>query len=242
MFYQWRIVLGYWQTFLDAGLLTLRITCAAFVLSLVLALIAALGRNSHSLVVRAPATFYVETIRNTPVLVQIFIFFFGLPSVGIRLDALTAGALALGVNVGAYLAESLRAGINSVPPGQTEAASILGLGRTTILWRIVLPQAFRTVYPTIVNNFIVVLLGTSLLSAIGVPELTGEGLVINSRTLLFVQVFVLLFVIYLALSSAFTWLGEWLGRRIFKPPLAVRMGHRRSIDVVARQLIGVGRR
>jgi polar amino acid transport system permease protein len=177
---------------------------------------------------------YIEAIRNTPVLLQIFIVFFGLPSLGITLNAYTAGVIALGVNVGAYLAEVFRAGIQSVPRGQLEAASILGLERSQIFIEVVLPQAARAVYPAIVNNLIQLLLGTSLLSAIALPELSGTATVINARTLLYIQTFSITLIAYLFLSNLLSWLAGQIGVRVFHPPLVMKKRTRRPF-LVARQ-------
>jgi polar amino acid transport system permease protein len=166
MSYQWVTLSGYLNDFVRAAWLTLQVTLLAFVVAMLLGLLAALASTSRVAVLRAISSCYIEVIRNTPVLLQIFIVFFGLPSMGITLDAYTAGVIALGVNVGAYLAEVFRAGIQSVPRGQLEAASILGLERSQIFIEVVMPQAARAVYPAIVNNLIQLLLGTSLLSAI----------------------------------------------------------------------------
>jgi polar amino acid transport system permease protein len=155
--------------------------------------------------------------------------FFGLPSLGLTLDAYTAGVIALGVNVGAYLAEVFRAGIQSVPKGQLEAASILGLARSQIFMEVVLPQATRAVYPAIVNNLIQLLLGTSLLSAIALPELSGTATVINSRTLLYVQTFTITLIAYLVLSNVLSWIAEQIGLRLFHPPLVTRKSARKRL-------------
>ncbi|BCQ29399.1 ABC transporter permease subunit (plasmid) [Caballeronia sp. NK8] len=226
MSYQWLTLWGYVPEFLKAGWLTLQVTMLAFVLALALGLIAALAGMSPSAIVRFIARAYVEAIRNTPVLLQIFIVFFGLPSMGIALDAYWAGVIALGVNVGAYLSEVFRAGMQSVPRGQIEAAGILGLERGQIFKEVVLPQAARAVYPAIVNYLIQLLLGTSLLSAIALPELTGTATVINSRTLLYVQTFAVVLVAYLVLSNVLSWIASQLGARMFHPPLIVRPGAR----------------
>jgi polar amino acid transport system permease protein len=221
MSYEWLTLWGYVPEFLKAGWLTLQVTLLSFVLAIVLGLVAALASLSPLGAVRFLARAYVEIIRNTPVLLQIFIVFFGLPSAGIALDAYWAGVIALGLNVGAYLSEVFRAGIQSVPRGQLEAAAILGLERAQIMSEIVLPQAARAVYPAIVNYLIQLLLGTSLLSAIALPELTGTATVINSRTLLYVQTFAVVLVAYLVLSNVLSWLASRLGARLFHPPLVV---------------------
>lgn len=222
MSYEWLTLWGYVPEFIKAGWLTLQITVLAFLLALVLGLMAAVASIAPLAILRWSARGYVEIIRNTPVLLQIFIVFFGLPSAGISLNAYWAGVIALGLNVGAYLSEVFRAGIQSVPRGQLEAAGILGLERTQVFTEIVLPQAARAVYPAIVNYLIQLLLGTSLLSAIALPELTGTATVINSRTLLYVQTFAVALIAYLMLSNALSWLAGRLGARIFHPPLIIR--------------------
>ena len=219
MLYQWRTVLDYLPDLLRAMVLTLWMTLLAFALALVLGLIAALARNSRITLVRLVAGAYVELVRNTPVLLQIFIVFFALPSFGLRFDAVTAGIVAIGVNVGGYLCEVFRAGISSVSRAQGEAAQVLGLSAHQTFVSVIAPQALRNVYPATVNNLIQVLLGTSLLTAIAVPELTGVATVINARTLLFVQVFAIALVLYLVLSNALSLLAGLLGRALFKPPL-----------------------
>jgi len=232
--YQWRTVLAYLPDYLHAAVLALRITVLGFLLAFVLAMIAALARNSGLRILRILAACYVEVIRNTPVLLQIFIVYFALPSFGIRLSAVTAGTIALGVNVGAYLTEVVRAGISSVGAGQLEAAQILGLSRTHVFIYVVAPQALRNVYPALVNNLVQVLLGTSLLSTIAVPEITGVATVINARTLLFVQVFGIAVVLYLVLSYGLSAVAALIGRFAFRSPATARSRKR----AIAPNLIG----
>jgi len=221
MNYQWVTLLRYSDVFLAAAWVTLQVTVLAFILAITLGLLAALARLCRVGALRLVAVGYIEIIRNTPVLLQIFIVFFALPSLGLTLGAWTAGIIALGVNVGAYLAEVFRAGIQAVPRGQLEAASILGIDRRQVFIHVVLPQAVRAVYPAIINNLVQLLLGTSLLSAIALPELTGTATVVNARTLLYIQTFSITLGVYLIMSNALVWLGGWLGRRMFHPPLAM---------------------
>lgn len=232
MSYQWLTLWGYVPEFVRAAWLTLQVTLLAFCLALALGLVTALAAGSRARVLRFAASGYIEAIRNTPVLLQIFIVFFGLPSLGVNLDAYTAGVIALGVNVGAYMAEVFRAGIQSVPRGQIEAAGILGLERPQIFMEVVLPQAARAVYPAIVNNLIQLLLGTSLLSAIALPELTGTATVINSRTLLYIQTFAVTLVAYLVLSNALSWIAGRIGAHLFHPPLVAPRRTRRVLPVL----------
>ena len=194
---------------------TLQVATLSFVFAFALGLVGALARRSHFWPLRFVATVYVEVIRNTPVLLQIFVIFFGLPSVGIRFDAVTAGTIALSVNSGAYLTEIIRAGIQSISRGQVEAATALGLTPAQIFGRVVFPQALRNIYPPVVNQFIMVLLGSSLLSAIAVPDLTGNALVVNSRTYRTVEVFTFATLVYAALTLTASGLLNLLGRLLF---------------------------
>src|ERR1035437_8982004 len=159
MFYQWTEVFGYLGQLLQAALITLEITLLAFLLAVILGILAALARNSRFRSLRFVAGVYVESIRNTPVLLQVFVAYFAVPSLGIHINSFTAGVIALGINVGAYLAEVFRAGISSVPKGQLEAAGILGLNQRQVFVSVVFPQALRNVYPAVVNTLIQMLLG-----------------------------------------------------------------------------------
>lgn len=226
--YQWRTVLAYLPDYLNAAVLALRITVLGFLLAFALSVIAALARDSHLRVLRIIGACYVEAIRNTPVLLQIFIVFFALPSFGIRLSAVAAGTIALGVNVGAYLTEVVRAGISSVGKGQLEAAQVLGLKKVSVFVYVVAPQALRNVYPALVNNLVQVLLGTSLLSTIAVPEITGVATVINARTLLFVQVFGIAVALYLILSYGLSAISALIARFAFRAPVSARTGRTRK--------------
>ena len=219
MFVDWSYALRDWPTYVDAAWLSLRLSLEAFVLAFALCLLGALARISRLLVLRAPAAVYVEVIRNTPVLLQMFVAYFALPSAGLRLSPVQAGVLALGVNVGAYLTEIFRAGIQAVPRGQREAARVLALTPARTFAHVVLPQALRNVYPAVVNQLVQIILGSSLLSAISVPELTGTAMVVNSRTLLTVQVFGIAAVLYLFLTNAVVLVAGLGGRVAFKPPL-----------------------
>lgn len=214
-------ILGYLDEISQAALLVLEITLLAFALAVALGIVAAVGRNSRFSVLRFVAGVYIEFIRNTPVLLQIFVAYFALPSLGLNLNAFEAGVVALGVNVGAYLAEVFRAGISSVPRGQAEAAGILGLGNSQIFTFVVFPQALRNVYPAVVNYLVQILLGTSLLSAIALPELTGTATTINARTLIFIPVFTVTVLVYLLMSNALSLVAGIIGRVAFKPALVL---------------------
>lgn len=214
--------LDYLPNFFSGLAVTAAVSGLAFALALALGVLAAVARQWGSVVPRAIATTYIEVIRNTPVLVQIFLVYFGLPAFGLRLPAFAAGVLALAVNGGAYLAEIIRAGFRAVPRGQVEAARTLDLGRRQTLLDVVLPQALRLVYPPVVNELVQMILATSLLSTIALNELTGETLIANAITFQTMQVFTAALVLYLVLTGLVSWGARWLGRVAFHPPLDVR--------------------
>jgi polar amino acid transport system permease protein len=152
--------------------ITFKVSALSIFLAIVLALLGALGRLSTNPIANGVSGFYISIIRGTPLLVQIYIWYLGLPRLGVILEPETAGVLALGVNYGAYMTEIFRAGIQAVSKGQHEAAQALGMSRAQTLQRIVLPQAFRIVIPPIGNEFIAMMKDSSLVSIMGVWELT----------------------------------------------------------------------
>jgi His/Glu/Gln/Arg/opine family amino acid ABC transporter permease subunit len=154
---------------------TIPLTVISFAIGLVLALAAALARLSRNRLLDLPARVYISVIRGTPLLVQLFIVFFGLPQVGIKLPGFVAACLALSLNVGGYAAEIIRASILSVPRGQFEAATTIGMGYAQSLRRIVLPQALRIAVPPLSNTLLSLVKDTSLVSVVLVTELFREA-------------------------------------------------------------------
>lgn len=214
MFLDWGSVTGFYGQLIKGAWLTLSISVSAFVLAIVIGAIVCAARMSKIAILRWMAVAYVEVLRNTPVLLQIFIVFYGFPSLGFRVSAVTAGLLGLGLNVGAYLAEIFRAGVAAVPKGQREAALALALSPLQILLWIISPVALRSVFPAISNMFIATILGSSLLSVIAVPELTGQTNEISARTFLTIEVYSISTLIYLLLtlgsSVVLSLIGRWL--------------------------------
>ena len=231
-------------TFLPEFLAAMRLTAAASVLAFLLAfifgIVGALCRRSKIPPLRWLGTVYVELIRNTPVLVQIFIIYFGLPYFGIRFGPFSAGVIALSVNAGAYLTEIMRAGLAAVPKGQIEAAKTLALNRRDAFRFVIFPQAVRFVYPPVVNQFVQIILGSSLLSAVTLHELTYTARVINSQTLQTMQVFTVALVLYLILTNLVGFGADLVGRAVFHPPLQIKasdgtdVGLRQRLRLLAR--------
>ena len=168
----WQLVLSsFWPMLLAGVTVTIPLALVSFAIGLVLAIAAALMRISGNRVLSGLARAYISVIRGTPLLVQIFVVYYGLPQIDVRLDAWPAAVIALSLNVGGYAAEVIRAAILSVPKGQWEAAFTVGLPRATALRRIILPQAARVSVPPLSNTFISLVKDTSLASTILVTEL-----------------------------------------------------------------------
>jgi polar amino acid transport system permease protein len=204
--------------FISGTLLTLRLSALAMVFSLVIAIIGALARTGGPKPLRLAVATYVEIIRNTPFLVQIFMLFFGLPTIGLRLDANTGALIALVLNGSAYTIEIIRAGIESIAHGQTEAATALGLHRLQTFRLIVLPQALRAVLPPLGSQFILLMLNSSVCSAISADELTSAALDIQGRTFRAFEAFIVAAGIYFVLSLLFSGAFAAIGRLAFGRP------------------------
>jgi len=185
---------------LTGALVTLQVTAGAFVLAIGIGLVFAVLRTMPARLPRLIAATYVQVFRGVPVLTQLFVIYFGLAELGLRLDPLTAAIIGFGINGGAYLTEVFRAGIESIHQGQIEAAYMLGMTRMMGLRIIVLPQAVRVVLPPLGNFAVGLLKDTALASAVAAPELTFRGRTLVDQTYLSTQVYLLVAAIYLAMS------------------------------------------
>jgi His/Glu/Gln/Arg/opine family amino acid ABC transporter permease subunit len=203
----------------QGALVTLYLGIAAMLLALPLAVVLGLARASRKAWARWPAGAYVELIRGTPLLVQILIAWLVLPQVGLRLSPLDAGLLALTLNTAGYLAEVVRAGIQAIPQGQMDAALSLGFRPAGAMRHVVLPQAFRVVVPPLTNDFAVLLKDTSLVSVIGVVDLTQVTRIVSAQTFAVLELWLGVAVIYFALIWPITLLSRHLERRLHVPGL-----------------------
>jgi len=158
--------------FLKASLLTIEISALSIIIGFFLGLFAALGKMSHNKAISLPARFYVWFFRATPLLVQIFLIYFGLPQFGINLSPFVAGVMAMSINAGAYYSEIIRAGIQSIHHGQMEAARSLGMSYALAMRRVILPQSLKVIIPPFGNESIILIKDTSLLSTITIIEIT----------------------------------------------------------------------
>lgn len=197
------VVWDHFPAMLNGALLTIRLSAIAMVLGLILAVICAYQSSAGPGPVRQAIKLYVELIRNTPFLIQIFIFYFSLPAVGLRLDANTAAMLAMTINLGAYASEILRSGIEAVPRGQIEAGRALGLRQFQIFRRIILFPALKTVYPALASQFILLMLGSSVVSTISAVELTAITNSLQSTTFRSFEFYFVATGMYLAMALGF---------------------------------------
>jgi len=218
--YQFRfdLVWGSVPELLVGALLTIQLSMIAMVIGVLVAVASAVARMAGPTWLKWIISAYVEIIRNTPFLVQIFIVFFGLPSIGIRLDPNTSALFALTLNVAAYVTEILRAGIESVPKGQTEAGVALGLGRIQVFISVVLKPAIKSVYPALTSQYVLLMLQSSVISAISADELTAIANDVASRTFASFEVYIIVTVIYFAMGIAFSSMFAGLSRLLFSYP------------------------
>ena len=199
----------------DGLLLTLWLTGIVIVAGFALGVAGALAAQARAPWPRAAVRAYVEAIRNTPLLAQLFFVYFGLPGLGLRLDAMTAGILTLVVNLGAYTTEIARGGIDAVPRGQVDAGTALGLTPVQVFFLIVLKPALKTMFPALTSQFTLLMLASSILSQIGVTELFHMASLIDSATYRSFEVYAVVCGFYLALALLFRLLFAAIYRVVF---------------------------
>lgn len=206
----------YWQVFLIQGLTTtLKLTCIAVVLGVLLGTVVAILKMSRFKIVRFLITVYIEVIRGTPILLQLYIFVFALPSlVPLKLSYFTWTAIALCINSSAYVSEVIRSGIQAVDKGQTEAARSLGLSSGQTMLRIVLPQAIKNILPALGNEFIMILKETSLASTFFVGDLMTSYLTVKGATYLPFECLIIVGIIYLCVTFPLSKLVGWFEKKM----------------------------
>jgi polar amino acid transport system permease protein len=212
----------YWPSFLHGALMTLQMTLVATVLGLAIGVVCAIGRRGRSRWIAGLCGAYVEIVRNTPYLIQIFFLFFGLSSIGLRLPIFAAAVLTMVINVGAYTAEIVRAGMDTVPPGQVEAAQALGLSTPQIYWDVILRPALERVYPALTSQFVLMMLSSSVTSQISAEELTAIANNIQSDTFRPFETYIVVALLYLAMALLLKFGFHLFGQAIF--PRRRRLG------------------
>jgi polar amino acid transport system permease protein len=200
---------------LEGVIVTLWLSAATMILGLVLGAGLAAMRHYGGPLLRAASAAYVEVFRNTPLIVQLFIVFFGLPSLGVRFDALTASLIALALNLGAYTAEILRAGLEAIPRSQIEAGRSLGLSGVQVFRYVVFLPALKIVYPALTSQFVLLMLATSVVSQISAPDLFHVASIIQSRTFRDFEIYFVIALVYLVLALLFQLVFHGVGRFAF---------------------------
>jgi len=204
-------VLSRWPMFVDGAVMTMKLAVGATLVGFAIGTVGAVARRSKLGWAQRAATAYVEAIRNTPLLVQIFLVYFGLASIGLKLPAVTVAMAALIINVGAYATEIMRAGFDSIHKGQLEAAECLALSRRQVYWHVVLLPAMERVYPALTSQFVLLMLASSVCSQISAEELTAVANFVQSDTYRPFETYILVAAGYLLLSlvmrAAFWGLG-----------------------------------
>lgn len=208
-------VLTQWPLLVKGVVWTLGLTAISAVIGLVVGTLCAWARSSGPLWLRWLVGAYVELIRNTPFIVQLFFVFFGLPAAGVKLTPETASVIAMVVNLGAYAAEIIRAGIQATPKGQIEAAASLALSRVQTFAHVVLPPALKKVWPALTSQIIIVMLGSAVCGQISTQELSYAANLIQSRNFRAFEAFIIATGIYLLLSIGVRGLLNWAGPRFF---------------------------
>jgi polar amino acid transport system permease protein len=208
-------LLPYWDVLLAGVAFTILLTAVSTVVGVGLGTACAWTRSFGPRWLGAIARGYIELIRNTPFIVQLFFIFFGLPAAGVKLNETTAAFLAMVINLGAYSAEIIRAGVQAVPKGHIEAGASLAMTRFEIFRYVVLKQAFQKVYPALSSQIIIVMLGSSVVSQISAEDLTYAANFIQSRNFRAFEVYVVAAVIYLLLAVAARLILHGIGRLVF---------------------------
>jgi len=190
----------FWESLLDGAWATIEISVGCLVLGFIMGVLLAVARRSDSHIVRRLAGGFVDLTRNTPLIVQTFWLFFGLAALGIQISAFYTAIIALSINTSGYTCEIVRAGMDTIYHGQREAAECLGLSRWQILRSVILPQAVEKMFPSLMSQFVLMMLGTSIMSQISVEELTAVGLQIQSQTFRGFEAYLIIAGMYLVLS------------------------------------------
>lgn len=196
----WSVIPEYFWFLMGGALLTVLIAATSIALGFAGGILIGMGRISNNFLIHGVTTCYVEAFRGTPLLIQIFLIFFGLPSVGIYFDPIPAGILALSLNSAAYQAEIFRGGVQSISKGQMEASRAMGMTYNQTLFNVIIPQGLRNALPAYTNEFITMIKDSSLVSVIGIMELTQRGRIVIGWTFQPFVVFIFIAIMYFIMT------------------------------------------
>jgi polar amino acid transport system permease protein len=221
-------LLPYWPVFLNGAWLTLKMTAVAVVVGVGVGTLVAFAKRSQIQPLSRICAGYIEVVRNTPFLVQIFLLYFGLASVGIRMPTFAAAVLAMIINIAAYAAEIIRAGLESVPKGQIEAAECLGLSKWRIGWHVMLQPSIEKVYPALTSQFLLMMQASAMASQISAEELTAIANTVQSDTFRSLETYIVVAALYLALSLVIKLVTHVLGETLFRRRRVIRQAALRN--------------
>lgn len=214
--FQFGVVLAHIETLLAGAVTTIWMSVFAITSGFLIAVIFGLAARYGNVAFRSGVRIYVEVFRNTPFLVQLFFIYLALPEFGIRLTPMQAGLLAMSINAGAYLTEIVRAGLESVHRSQIEAGQSLGLTERQVFFDVIFKPAFTRVYPALQSQFILIMLGSSIISAISVPELTGSSGVLETMTARPFEIYIITGAIYFAIAVGLKSLLDLLVYKVWR--------------------------
>lgn len=212
------VVLKNYPILLEGTWLTIRLSITAMVLGLLIALAMVLARRSRFWVFSALSLAYVEIVRNTPFLVQIFMLYFGLPTLGIRMSPNTAAVIALSINVGAYATEIIRGGVESINKGQIEAGLAIGLRPLQVFRYVIFKPAMRAIYPALTSQFILIMLTSSVVASISANELTYVAQSLETMTFRSFEIYFVVTIVYLILTFILSRIFDILYGYLFSYP------------------------
>lgn len=208
------IIFNKLNLFLSASLVTIEISVIALIIAIVFGIIGAIFRTCKIKVLNIIGGIYVWIIRGTPLIVQLFILYFGLPQFGIQLTPMVAGIFGLSFNTGAYITEIIRSGIKAVDEGQFEAAQSLGMSNTQLMVRVIAPQVFKIIIPTMVNQFIITLKNSSLVSLVTITELFRTGETLIATTFRSFEVYTTVAAFYLVMTTILMLFSHYIEKRM----------------------------
>lgn len=197
------------KIFISGIIMTLPLALVSFIIAMLIAIVCAMIQYAKVPIAKNIVQFYIWIFRGTPMLVQLFIMYFGMQSIGVRISAITAAIIVFSLNTGAYCAKTIRGSIESVPQGQLEAGYCVGMSYMQIMMHIILPQAFRSAFPSLFNNLISLVKDTSLAANITVTEMFMQTERIAGRTYQFMQLYIEVAFVYLIFCTVLTWLQAW---------------------------------
>lgn len=203
-------ILPFWPIFLEGAWMTVKFSAISLILGLILGIIGGMCKTSNIKVLKVIAGLYTWIFRGTPLLVQLFIIYFGLAQIGFKFEPFEAGIIGMALNTGAYITEIMRSGIQAVDKGQSEAAVSLGMSKTVMMFRVIGPQAIKIAIPPLVNQFIMTIKNSSMVSTITITELFRTGEMVITTTFRPLETYTVIGALYLVMTSILMLIGRKL--------------------------------